>query len=134
MESPGPGCGHRGFLVQRNHESGGIVIVFSLPERCNSGNSVISTFCNRDIFTIPKSDRAYFKVGHYRITASTSEPAATFRGNENGIIDENGECFPRLPTSEPRHGGAGALGLTTFTGGVRGVCSPLARRSLTPGW
>jgi hypothetical protein len=24
MESPGPGRGHRGFRVQRNHESGGI--------------------------------------------------------------------------------------------------------------
>jgi hypothetical protein len=41
MESPGPGHGHRGFLVQRNHESGEIVIVYSLPEtvrfrqRCN---------------------------------------------------------------------------------------------------
>jgi hypothetical protein len=39
-----PAHGHRGFLVQRNHESGGIVIVYSLPERCDSCNSVISTF------------------------------------------------------------------------------------------
>ena len=31
MESPGPGHGHRGFLVQRNHEFGGIVIVVILP-------------------------------------------------------------------------------------------------------
>jgi hypothetical protein len=54
MESPGPGRGHRGFRVQRNHESGGIVIVYSLPERCGFGNGAISTFCNRDIFTIPK--------------------------------------------------------------------------------
>jgi hypothetical protein len=53
MERPGPGHGDRGFLVQRNHESGGIVIVYSLPERCDSGNSATSTFCNRDIFTIP---------------------------------------------------------------------------------
>ena len=53
MESPGPGHGHRGFLVQRNHESGGIVIVYSLPERRDSGNSAISTFCHRDIFAIP---------------------------------------------------------------------------------
>jgi hypothetical protein len=59
-----PAHGHRGFLVQRNHESGGIVIVFSLPERCDSGNSVITTFCNRDIFTIPKSGRAIFKSRH----------------------------------------------------------------------
>jgi hypothetical protein len=35
-----PAHGHRGFLVQRNHESGGIVIVCSLPERCDSGNGV----------------------------------------------------------------------------------------------
>jgi hypothetical protein len=52
MESPGPGHGHRGFLVQRNHESGEIVSVYSLPERCDSGNGAMSTFCNRDIFTI----------------------------------------------------------------------------------
>jgi hypothetical protein len=52
MESPGPGYGHRGFFVQRNHESGGIVIVYSLPEMCDSGNSAISTFCNRDIFAV----------------------------------------------------------------------------------
>ena len=32
MESPGPGHGHRGFLVQRNHEFGGIVIVCSCPK------------------------------------------------------------------------------------------------------
>jgi hypothetical protein len=55
MESPGPGHGDRGFLVQRNHESGGIVIVFSLPERWDSGKGVITSFCNRDIFTISKS-------------------------------------------------------------------------------
>jgi hypothetical protein len=55
MESPGPGYGHRGFLVQRNHESGGIVIVFSLSEKRDSHNGVITTFCNRDIFTIGKS-------------------------------------------------------------------------------
>jgi hypothetical protein len=55
-----PAHGRRGFLVQRNHESGGIVIVFSLPERCDSGNSAISTFCNRDIFTIPKSGQRNF--------------------------------------------------------------------------
>jgi hypothetical protein len=53
MESPGPGHGHRGFLVQRNHESGGIVIAYSLPDRSDSGNSAISTFCNRDISAIP---------------------------------------------------------------------------------
>jgi hypothetical protein len=53
MESPGPGHGHRGFLVQRNHESGRIVIVYSLPEKCDFGNTAKSTFCNRDIFTIP---------------------------------------------------------------------------------
>jgi hypothetical protein len=62
MESPGPGHGHRGFLVQRNHESGGIVIVYSVPERSDSGNSAISTFCNRDIFAIPPT--ATFKAVH----------------------------------------------------------------------
>jgi hypothetical protein len=60
MESPGPGD----FLVQRNHESGGIVIVFSLPERCDSGNGVITTFRNRDIFTIPNPASAIFKCGY----------------------------------------------------------------------
>jgi hypothetical protein len=30
------------------------VIVYSLPERCDSGNSVISTFCNRDIFAVQR--------------------------------------------------------------------------------
>jgi hypothetical protein len=59
MESPGPAHGHRGFLVQRNHESGGIVIVYSLPERRDSGNSAIPTFCHRDIFAIPAT--AIFK-------------------------------------------------------------------------
>ena len=53
MESPGPGHGHRGFLVQRNHESGRIVIVYSLPEKCDFGNTAKSTFWHRDIFTIP---------------------------------------------------------------------------------
>jgi hypothetical protein len=62
MESPGPGHGHRGFLVQRNHESGGIVIVYSLPEECGFGNSAISTFCNRDIFTIPKFGQDNFQI------------------------------------------------------------------------
>jgi hypothetical protein len=53
MESPGPeDAVTRGFLVQRNHESGGIVIAYSLPERSDSGNGAISTFCNRDISAI----------------------------------------------------------------------------------
>jgi hypothetical protein len=39
--------------VQRNHESGGIVIVYRVPERPDSGNGEKSTFCNRDIFAIP---------------------------------------------------------------------------------
>jgi hypothetical protein len=60
MESPGPGHGHRGFLVQRNHESGEIVIVYSLPDGCGFGNTAISTFCNRDIFTIPKFGHGIF--------------------------------------------------------------------------
>ena len=64
MESPGPGHGNRGFLVQRNHESGGIVIVYRLPEKCDFGNTPKSIFCNRDIFTIPKFDQGNFKVGH----------------------------------------------------------------------
>ena len=60
MESPGPGHGHRGFLVQRNHESGEIVIVYSLPDGGGFGNTAISTFCNRDIFTIPKFGHGIF--------------------------------------------------------------------------
>src|SRR3981081_4247365 len=86
MESPGPGHGHRGFLVQRNHESGGIVIVCNLPERRGFGNSAISTFCNSDIFTIPKFGRCNFqtrpladKPGQYP-RARGNVPA-----NENGI-------------------------------------------------
>jgi hypothetical protein len=40
-------------------------------------------------------------------------------------IAENGQCFSGSPMgaikkSEPRQGNVGALGLTTFTGGVRG--------------
>jgi hypothetical protein len=60
MESPGPGYGHRGFLVQRNHESGDIVIVYSVPEKCGFGNSAISTFCHRDIFAMPNSAGVVF--------------------------------------------------------------------------
>jgi hypothetical protein len=60
MESPGPGHGHRGFLVQRNHESGGIVIAYSLPERRDFLNGAISTFCNRDIL-VPS--RPLLKLG-----------------------------------------------------------------------
>jgi hypothetical protein len=80
-ESPGPGHGHRGFLVQRNHESGGIVIVYSLPERCGFGNSATSTFRNCDIFTIPKFGQVIFKSGHWRKTPGQypPEPARTFR-------------------------------------------------------
>ena len=74
MESPGPGHGHRGFLVQRNHESGGIVIVFSLPERRDSGNSVISTFCNRDIFTIPKFGQGNFQIRPQRVSPDMGVP------------------------------------------------------------
>ena len=61
VESPGSGHGHRGFLVQRNHEFGGIVIVYSVPEECGFGNGAISTFCNRDIFAIPEFGGAIFK-------------------------------------------------------------------------
>ena len=53
MESPGGRHTVTGaFLCSAITESGGIVIVYSLPERCDSGNSVISTFCNRDIFAV----------------------------------------------------------------------------------
>jgi hypothetical protein len=109
-----PAHGHRGFLVQRNHESGGIVIVFSLPERRDSGNRVITTFCNRDIFAVPYQP-----------------PRRNVTGNENGNLLPKTGNFPAAK-SEPRHGGVGALGLTTFTGGM-GECSPLARRFLMTG-
>ena len=98
--------------MQRNHGSGGIVIVYSLPERCDSGNSVISTFCNRDIFAVQ------------RISPRRNVPR-----NENY---RKWATFPAAK-SEPRQGNVGALGLTTFTGGVRGVCSPLAHLILTTG-
>jgi hypothetical protein len=55
MESPGPGHGHRGFLVQRNHESGVIVIGVILPLGAALQQRVEATSCNRDIFTILKS-------------------------------------------------------------------------------
>jgi hypothetical protein len=55
MESPGPGHGHRGFLVQRNHESGGIVIRPILTLGAALEQRVEATSCNRDIFTILKS-------------------------------------------------------------------------------
>jgi hypothetical protein len=52
MESPGPGYGYRGFLVQRNHESGGIVIGVSLPRGELPRQSAEETSCNRDIFVL----------------------------------------------------------------------------------
>ena len=94
MESPGPGHGHRGFLVQRNHESGEIVIAYRLPERCDSGNSAISTFYNRDIFTIPKLGRGNFQIrpladkpGEY------PEPAGTFRGTRTELLPKTENIF-----------------------------------------
>jgi len=75
MESPGSGHGHRGFLVQRNHESGGIVIVYSLPERRDSGNSAISTFCHRDIFAIPAT--AIFKSSQPTLKPALPKRAIT---------------------------------------------------------
>ena len=62
MESPGPGHGHRGFLVQRNHESGGIVIGVTLPRGAALQQRVEATSCNRDIFTIPKSGKCNFQI------------------------------------------------------------------------
>jgi hypothetical protein len=52
--------------------------------------------------------------------------------NANGKkLPKTGNVFPAAK-SEPRQGNVGALGLTTFTGGVWGVCSPLAHRILPP--
>ena len=62
MESPGPGHGHRGFLVQRNHESGGIVIGVTLPRGAALQQRVEATSCNRDIFTILKSGQCSFQI------------------------------------------------------------------------
>jgi hypothetical protein len=62
MESPGPGHGHRGFLVQRNHESGGIVIGVILPLGAALQQRVEATSCNRDIFTILKSGQCSFQI------------------------------------------------------------------------
>ena len=73
-----PAHGHRGFLVQRNHESGGIVIVYSVPEECGFGNGAISTFCNRDIFAIPNSASVIQLRPLADKPASTPEPAGTF--------------------------------------------------------
>ena len=60
MESPGPGHGHRGFLVQRNHESGGIVIAMILPLGAALQQRVEATSCNRDFFTILNPASAHF--------------------------------------------------------------------------
>jgi hypothetical protein len=49
---------------------------------------------------------------------------------ERKLITESGPTFFRAAKSEPRHGGAGALGLLTFTGGCSGMCSPLARQNV----
>jgi hypothetical protein len=62
MESPGPGHGHRGFLVQRNHESGGIVIGVILPLGAALQQRVEATSCNRDIFTILKFGQCSFQI------------------------------------------------------------------------
>ena len=62
MESPGPGHGHRGFLVQRNHESGGIVIGVILPLGAALQHRLEATSCNRDIFTILKSGQCSFQI------------------------------------------------------------------------
>ena len=62
MESPGPGHGHRGFLVQRNHEFGGIVIGVILPLGAALQQRVEATSCNRDIFTILKSGQCSFQI------------------------------------------------------------------------
>jgi hypothetical protein len=133
MESPGPGHGHRGFLVQRNHESGGIVIVFTAcPKGVVSATVQYQHSATVTFLQSPNSARVIFISGHERINGQCPEPAG-IRGTKTELLPKTGNVFPAT-TSEPRHGGAGALGLTTFTGGVRGVCSPLARRSLTTGW
>jgi len=96
MESPGPGHGHRGFLVQRNHESGGIVIVYSVPEECGFGNSATSTFCNRDIFAIPNSASVIQLRPLADKPASTPEPAGTFgSGSRTGWkLTDTGRISP----------------------------------------
>jgi hypothetical protein len=102
-----------GFLVQRNHESGGIVIVYRLPERCDSGNSVISTFCNRDIFVVQR----------------ISPPQERSTKREGKFITENGQRFrPQrvAPTGECR-----GSRTNNVHGGVRGMCSSLSPSNLT---
>ena len=105
MESPGPGHGHRGFLVQRNHESGGIVIVYSVPEECGFGNSATSTFCNRDIFAIPNSASVIQLRPLADKPASTPEPAGTFgSGSRTGWkLTDTGRIFSR-EGKEAAHG------------------------------
>src|SRR4029078_8422551 len=105
MESPGPGHGHRGFLVQRNHESGGIVIVYSVPEAGGFGNSATSTFCHREIFAIPNSASVIQLRPLADKPASTPEPAGTFgSGRPAGWkLTDTGALFSR-------EGAAGAHG------------------------
>jgi len=69
--------------VQRNHEPGQIVIVFRLPERCDSGNGAIATFCNRDIFTISKYGDAALKACE---AAIVSDPRLSFPGRIHRIF------------------------------------------------
>ena len=80
MESPGPGHGHRGFLVQRNHESGGIVIGVILPLGAALQQRVEATSCNRDIFTILKSGQCSFQI-QPRTHASTAVARKSHSGD-----------------------------------------------------
>ena len=93
MESPGPGHGHRGFLVQRNHEFGEIVIVYSLPEGCGSGNSATSTFCNRDIFAIPAFGQTISTLATSGKTRPVPQSPRERSASRDAIMTENGECF-----------------------------------------
>jgi hypothetical protein len=97
MESPGPGHGHRGFRVQRNHESGGIVIGVILPRSAALLQRIQATSCNRDIFTIPKSGQCNFQI-RLRV-----EPGPSPRHQPGRAHRRRGHNTPVGIPSEPGH-------------------------------
>jgi hypothetical protein len=93
MESPGPGHGHRGFLVQRNHESGGIVIVFTAcPKGVVSATVQYQHSATVTFLQSPNSARVIFNSGHWRINGQCPEPAG-IRGTKTELLPKRAMFF-----------------------------------------